>query len=203
MARKDPRIEAYIAKAEPFAQPILKHLRKIVHTGCPAAEETIKWSMPHFNYKGPFCGMAAFKQHCSFGFWKSTLIFGEAAEKDQKDGMGHFGRITSLKDLPNKKKLLGYVRKAVALNDAGTKEAWRMKPRSKAVVVDVPAYFADALKRNKKAGANFKIFSQSKRNEYVEWLTDAKRDDTREKRLATALEWIAEGKTRNWKYEPK
>jgi hypothetical protein len=202
MAHKDPRIDAYIAKAAPFAQPILNHLRKVVHAGCPEVEETIKWSMPHFDYKGPMCGMAAFKQHCSFGFWKSTLIFGE--EKDaESDGMGHFGRIASLKDLPNEKKLVGYVRQAVALNDAGTKEAWREQPRKKAPPLVVPAYFTDALKRNSKAQSTFENFPVSKRREYVEWVTEAKRDATREERLATAIEWMAEGKSRHWKYQPK
>ena len=129
MARKDPRIDAYIAKAAPFAQPILKHLRKLVHAGCPEVEETMKWSMPHFDYKGPLCGMAAFKQHCSFGFWKSSLVLGSAAS--EKDGMGHFGRIGSEKDLPNEKKLIAYVRKAAAFNDAGIKTP-RSKPRTKA-----------------------------------------------------------------------
>jgi uncharacterized protein YdeI (YjbR/CyaY-like superfamily) len=202
MARKDPRIDAYIAKAAPFAQPILKHLRKIVYAGCPEVEETMKWSMPHFDYKGPFCAMAAFKQHCSFGFWKSTLIFGEEKD-DERDGMGHFGRITSLKDLPNEKKLLGYVRKAMALNDAGTKEAWRMQPRKKASPLVVPDYLTAALRKNRRALTTFENFPPSKRREYVEWVSEAKREETRAGRLTTAVKWMAEGKARHWKYQPQ
>jgi len=202
MSRKDPRIDAYIAKAAPFAQPILKHLRKVVHAGCPAVEETVKWSMPHFDYKGPMCGMAAFKQHCSFGFWKSSLIFGEE-EGEERDGMGHFGRIRSLKDLPDEKMLLGFVRQAVALNDAGTKEAWRLKPKKKAPPLLVPDYFTAALERNPQARSTFENFPTSKRREYVEWVTEAKRDTTREERLETAIEWMAEGRSRHWKYQRK
>ena len=121
MGKKDPRVDAYISKAAPFAQPILKHLRKVVHAGCPQVEETIKWSMPHFDYKGIMCGMAAHKQHCSFGFWQEAEL---ALEKERRnsDGMGHFGRITSLKDLPDEQTLIGYVRKAVALKDSGVKK---------------------------------------------------------------------------------
>ncbi len=198
MARKDPRIDAYIAKAAPFAQPILKHLRKLVHAGCPEVEETMKWSMPHFDYKGPLCGMASFKQHCSFGFWKSSLVLGSAAS--EKDGMGHFGRIGSEKDLPNKKKLIAYVRKAAALNDAGIKTP-RSKPRNKATPVVLPYYLRTALHRNKRAKTNFENFSSSHRNEYVQWLVDAKREETRTRRLATAIKWIAEDKSLNWRYE--
>ena len=120
MAGKDPRIDAYIAKSAPFAQPILRHLRKVVRAGCPNVEETIKWSMPHFGYKGTMCHMAAFKQHCAFGFWNDSVI----PEKQQSvaaEAMGHFGRITALCDLPAEKVLIGYVRKAAKLNDSGVK----------------------------------------------------------------------------------
>jgi uncharacterized protein YdeI (YjbR/CyaY-like superfamily) len=201
MANKDPRIDQYIAKAAPFAQPILKHLRKIVHAGCPKVEETMKWSMPHFDYKGPFCGMAAFKQHCSFGFWKSSLVLGSTAS-NKKDGMGHFGRLESIRDLPSEKKLIAYVRKAVALNDAGIRSS-RSKPRTKPAPVVVPSYLKAALQKNKNAQVNFENLSPSHRKEYVLWLTDAKRDETRQKRLATAIAWISEGKSHNWRYERK
>src|SRR3954451_10699165 len=126
MATKDPRIDAYIAKSAAFAKPILKHLRKVVHAGCPDVVETLKWSMPHFDYKGIMCGMAAFKEHCAFGFWKAKLIFppnGHTA----KDAMGHFGSIRSIKDLPDAETLIGYVRKAAQLNDAGAKVPGRDK----------------------------------------------------------------------------
>ncbi len=90
MASKDPRIDAYIAKSADFAQPILKHLRKVVHAGCPKVEETLKWSMPHFDYKGVMCGMAAFKAHCVFGFWKESLIF-DSGKAPEKTAMRSFG----------------------------------------------------------------------------------------------------------------
>ena len=203
-ASKDPRIDAYIAKAAPFAQPILKHLRKIVHAGCPAVTETMKWSMPHFDYKGIMCGMAAHKQHCSFGFWQRAALALDGKGEDA-DGMGQFGRITSIADLPDEKTLIGYVRKAVALKDAGAKleKPAAAKPRAKTASLQVPPYLANALKSNAKARKTWESFSPSHRNEYIEWLNEAKRDETRERRLETTLEWLAEGKSRNWKYQAK
>jgi uncharacterized protein YdeI (YjbR/CyaY-like superfamily) len=194
MTTKDPRIDAYIDKAAPFAKPILKFLRKAVHAGCPEVEETIKWSMPHFDFKGPMSGMAAFKEHCAFGFWKSKLIFGDTGKGEE--AMGHFGRITSLNDLPNEKTLIGYVRKAAELNEKGIK-AWDRKKRKP---LPVPAYLTAALKTNSKARETFENFSPSQRRDYIEWITEAKREETRQQRLKTALEWMAQGKVRNWKY---
>ena len=202
MGKKDPRIDAYIAMAAPFAQPILKHLRKLVHAGCPQVEETMKWSMPHFDYKGMMCGMAAHKQHCSFGFWRGAEL-ALPAERTESDGMGHFGRITSLGDLPDDETLLGYVRAAVALKDAGVKKPSQAKAKKEPAALEIPDYFTVALRNNKAAQQTFEKFSQSHRKEYIEWVTSAKRDETRESRLATAIEWLAEGKSRNWKYERK
>ena len=200
MAAKDPNIDAYIAKSATFAKPILKHLRKVVHAGCPKVEETMKWSMPHFDYKGMLCGMAAFKEHCSFGFWKKSLILGQdrAAEKA---GMGSFGCIRSLADLPNEKTLIGYVKKAAALNEAGIKAPGRSKPE-KREPIEIPEYFAAALKKNARARKTFEGFSPSHRREYLEWVTEAKREETRKQRLAMSIKWLAEGKARNWKYMP-
>lgn len=198
MAGKDPRIDAYIAKAAPFARPILKHLRKVVHAGCPEVEETLKWSMPHFDYKGIMCGMAAFKKHCAFGFWKSSLVLGDPG--DDREGMGSFGCITTISELPSEKVLIGYVRKAATLNDAGIKNSSRPKPR-KATALDVPDDLSAALKKNKKARTTFDGFSTSKRNDYIDWITGAKREATRQQRLATSIEWLAAGKAHNWKYE--
>jgi uncharacterized protein YdeI (YjbR/CyaY-like superfamily) len=195
---KDPRIDAYIAGAAPFAKPILQHLRKLVHAGCPDVEETIKWKNPSFAYKGLMCGMAAFKEHCAFGFWKHELVVGDAGSRD---AMGSLGRITSLDDLPPDATLIGYVKKAAALNENGVKverQATATKPP-----VRVPADLTAALKKNATARRYFDAFSPSHRREYVEWITEAKTDATRQKRLATAVEWIADGKGRNWKYEPK
>ena len=198
MPRKNPAVDRYIAQAAPFAQPILKHLRKIVHAGCPAVEETIKWGFPHFDYKGTLAGMAAFKAHCSFGFWKGALIFGpEIAERD--DAMGHFGRITRLSDLPNEEILIGYVCRAAELNDAGIKVPRGAKPKGPRVL-EVPNDLSAALRKNAKARKTFEDFSYSHRKEYVEWITEGKREETRCQRLATTIEWLAEGKSRNWKY---
>ena len=200
---KDPRIDAYIAKSAPFARPILKHLRKIVHLGCPAVTETMKWSMPHFEYKGIMCGMAAHKQHCSFGFWKSELVLGEEKLAEEK-GMGHFGCIKRLADLPPAGVLIEYVRKAAELNDAGVKSPWREKPREKSrAPLEVPDYFAAALKKNAKAKKTFDNFTPGKRKEYIQWVTEAKREETRNQRLATSMEWLAQGKPRMWKYLPQ
>ena len=194
MAKKDPRVDAYIKRAAPFARPILKHLRKIVQVGCPDVEETIKWRSPFFERKGAMCFMAAFKEHCAFGFWKGALIFG----KENKGAMGHFGRITSISDLPDQKTLIGFVRKAAELNKAGVK---KLAPRARAKQrINVPSDLKAALQKNAKARKTFEDFSYSHKKEYVDWITDAKRDETRKRRLQTAIQWLAEGKPQNWKY---
>lgn len=193
----DPRIDAYIAQSPDFAQPILAHLRAVVHAACPEVEETIKWSRPHFLYKGMLCGMSAFKAHCAFGFWKGTLLFPGTTEKES---MGHFGRLASVKDLPSKKVLAGYVKQAMQLNEEGAVTPARARPAAPRTVT-VPAYFAAALKSNQAALARFDAGSPSFRREYVDWLEEAKTEATRLRRMAQAIEWIAEGKARNWKYE--
>jgi uncharacterized protein YdeI (YjbR/CyaY-like superfamily) len=200
MATKDPRIDAYIAKSAAFAKPILKHLRKVVHAGCPAVVETLKWSMPHFDHKGVMCGMAAFKEHCAFGFWKADLVI-ERGGGAEKSGMGSFGCIKSLADLPSEKTLVGYVKKAAALNEAGIKVPGRTQPKKRAPI-PMPDYFAAALKKNAKARKSFESFSPSHRREYLEWITEAKREETRNERMATSIKWLAEGKSRHWKYQP-
>jgi uncharacterized protein YdeI (YjbR/CyaY-like superfamily) len=200
MGSKDPRIDAYIAKSAEFAKPILKHLRKIVHAGCPKVEETIKWQHPHFDYKGVMCGMAAFKQHCVFGFWKETLIL-DRAKVAEKTAMGSFGCINSLADLPSDKTLIHYVKKATALNEAGIKAPGRTQPKKREPLA-VPDYFSAALKKNAKARTTFENFAPSKRREYLEWVTEAKREETRNERLATSIKWLAQGKPRHWKYVP-
>ncbi len=199
MASKDPRIDAYIARSAAFAQPILKHIRKLVHAACPEVEETLKWSIPHFVHKGILCSMAAFKHHCAFGFWKGALIIGNDAGTAQDEAMGQFGRITAPSDLPADKVLIGYIKKAVHLNDTGVKVPARSKPKVKKEL-DAPDDLKTALKKNKKALATFEDFSYSHKKEYVEWITEAKRAETRTQRLETAIEWMAEGKPRNWKY---
>ena len=197
MASHDPRIDAYIAKSAEFARPILEHLRAVVHAACPDVEESLKWSAPHFGYKGAMmCSMAAFKQHCSFGFWLYEDVVGGKAE----DGRGQFGKLTSIKDLPSKKELTAYVRKAMALNVAGVKQQ-RPKAAPKPPL-QLPEDFAALLAQKKHASARktYDGFSPAAKREYVEWITEAKTDVTRQKRLAITLEWLAEGKQRNWKY---
>ncbi|HEY9131662.1 MAG TPA: YdeI/OmpD-associated family protein [Dyella sp.] len=196
MATHDPRIDAYIAKSAEFARPILEHLRAIVHAACPEAEESLKWGFPHFGYKGAMmCSMASFKQHCSFGFWlQAQVVGGEAAE-----GMGSFGKIASLKDLPNKRELTAYIKKAMALNDAGIKST-RAKAAPKPPP-ELPADFAVLLKKHRSAKATYDGFSPSMQREYIEWIVEAKTEATRSKRMATAVEWLTEGKQRNWKYQ--
>jgi uncharacterized protein YdeI (YjbR/CyaY-like superfamily) len=200
MATKDPRIDAYIAKSADFAKPILNHLRKLVHTACPEVEETMKWSFPHFDYKGVLCSMASFKQHCAFGFWKAALIFGDSAPgKNPDDAMGHFGRITARADLPDDKVLIGYIKEAVRLNDEGIKLPAKPKSKEKRELA-VPADFTTALKKNRTARTTFENFSYSHKKEYVQWITEAKREETRKQRMDTAIQWLTEGKSRNWKY---
>jgi uncharacterized protein YdeI (YjbR/CyaY-like superfamily) len=198
MASKDPRVDAYIAKQKPFAQPILKRIRQAVHTGCPDVTETIKWGVPAFEYKGPMCGMAAFKAHCLMGFWKGTLVKSMPKDRVTQAG-GGWGRFESIDDLPDLKLIVRMVKEAVALNDAGIKIPRAVKPAKPPL--KAPGDMLAAIKKDRKAGAAWAGFSPSAQRDYVEWITQAKSDDTRARRLQTAVEWIAEGKRRNWKYE--
>ena len=200
MGTRDQRIDSYIEKSADFARPILTHLREVVHGACPEVEETVKWGMPHFQYKGMLCAMASFKAHCTFGFWKGRLIVDRGGENAEA-AMGQFGRITSVAELPPKRVLAGYVKEAMRLNDEGVTAPRRAPSKTKRPAAAVPDDLAAALRRNRKAAATFDAFSASHRREYVEWITEAKRAETRERRIATAVEWIAEGKARNWKYE--
>ena len=197
----DP-VDKYIENAQDFAKPILIHFRKLVHQACPDVEEAIKWNFPSFMYKGMLCSMASFKQHCAFGFWKGQLLFANDPElkKRTDEAMGHFGRITKFSDLPPDKVIIGYIREAMRLNDEGIKTPARAKPTKRAPLL-IPAEFTAALKKDKKAQANFDTFSYSHRKEYVEWISEAKREETKVKRIATSIAWLAEGKARNWKYE--
>lgn len=199
MPTLDPRVDAYIAKSAEFAQPILEHLRAVVHAACPDVEETMKWSFPHFQYNGMLCSMASVKAHCAFGFWKGELLV-EAADAKTKEAMGQFGRITSVKDLPPKKTLESYIKKAMKLNDDGVKAPARAKPAAPRELL-VPDYLTEALAQRKPALDHFNAFSTSKKRDYVEWMEEAKTEATRLRRLEQAVEWIAEGKSRNWKYE--
>jgi uncharacterized protein YdeI (YjbR/CyaY-like superfamily) len=197
---RDPRIDAYLAAAAPFAQPILRHLRELVHRACPGAVETIKWGMPFFTYHDRlFCHFAAFKAHAAFGLHHRAIEKQLQQEGRETDGaMGLFGRLTGPKDLPPDRTILRYLRTARELHDAGKPVRPKARPRP---ALPTPADFAAALRLNQPAAAQWAEFSPSHRRDYLEWITEAKRPATRATRLATALSWIAEGKSRNWKYE--
>jgi uncharacterized protein YdeI (YjbR/CyaY-like superfamily) len=194
MASKDPRVDAYIAKSPDFAKPILIELRQLAHAGCPEVEETLKWRMPHFLHQGILFGMAAFKQHCAVHFWKGKLVLGK---KSRPGVFGNLGRVTALSDLPGRKELLGYIKKAAQLNASGIKKPSNAQPKKQLIV---PPYFLAALRKNKKAQAAFENFSYSHKKEYVKWITEAKREATRARRIKTAIDWLAQGKPQNWKY---
>jgi uncharacterized protein YdeI (YjbR/CyaY-like superfamily) len=200
----NPKVDAYIAKSQPFAQPILTHIRELAHKACPEVEEQIKWSMPFFTLRGVILGhMAAFKQHCAVGLWgpEMNAILNEAGLHSE-NGMGSLGKITSLKDLPADKKMLGYYRQAAELILSGQRtKSLERTPKSTKPVSQVSNELAAALKKNKAAAKVFAGFSPSCQREYVDWIAEAKRPETKEKRVTQAVEWIAEGKQRNWKYQ--
>jgi uncharacterized protein YdeI (YjbR/CyaY-like superfamily) len=197
MGTRDPRVDAYIEKSADFAKPILTHLREVVHSACPDVVETIKWSSPFFDYHGAMCNMAAFKEHAAFGFWKGALVVGRPSG-DGDGSAGQFGRIASVKDLPSKKELTAYIKKAMTLNEEGVATPKQKKPKAE---LPVPPELAAALAKNKKARAAFDAFPPGHRREYNEWIGQAKGEDTRARRVEQAIEWIAEGKSRNWKYQ--
>jgi hypothetical protein len=200
MTLRDPRIDAYIARSAEFARPILEHVRALVHEACPQVEETIKWGMPMFVHAGGIlCSMAAFKAHASFGFWKHALVVGDTA--DGAEGMGSFGKLTSIRDLPPKRQLLVYIRKAARLNEQGVKDPALLRAATPKPMPETPDDFARALRGNAAAGKCFDTFAPGRRREYLEWILDAKRAETRAHRIEQAVEWLAEGKSRNWKYE--
>lgn len=196
MPTPDARIDAYLAAAPAFAQPILARLREDVHAACPGVQETMKWSRPHFLLDGKLlCGMSAFKAHCAFGFWAR-----EGAEPGQPGAMGDFGRITTLADLPPRAELRRRIRAAAALLQAGAPRAHK-PDRAPRAAGAMPTDFSTALDATPAARAHYDAFPPGKQRDYLEWVLEAKRADTRERRIAQAVEWLAEGKSRNWKYE--
>lgn len=200
----DPRVDAYIARARPFAQPVLRRLRKLVHQAVPGVEETMKWNMPHFTYKGMFCGMGAFKAHCIFGFWKHRLLDAIPLKGDGEGTFGDFRScITGAGDLPSDASMLRVLKAARTLNDDGVKLPKSTPAAGKSRVVTVPPALLKAIKANPRARATFAKFPFSHKKEYVEWIAGAKKDETRNRRIAQAVEWMAAGKSRNWKYESR
>ena len=199
MSTRTAEVDAYIEKAQPFARPILNKIRTLFHRGCPQVEEKLKWSHPSFEYKGMLGGMAAFKQHVSWGFWKAALLNDPhgVMKSDASSPMGG-GSPRALSELPSDQIILDLLKQAIELNEKGVKlpkRSGKRKPPAK-----VPADLSAALKKNAKAAATFEDFSPSHKREYIEWITEAKQDETRKRRLAQAIEWMAQGKARNWKY---
>lgn len=196
MGTKDPRVDRYIEEANDFAKPILAELRRRVHAHVPEVEESLRWSAPTFLYKGKIlAGMAAFKAHCVFGFWHPLLREGD----NSLEGRNGSGRMEKVADIPVKPRFVRLAKEAVRLIDEDVKAPPKPKVEKKPLVV--PPDLAAALKRNAKARATFEGFPPSAKKEYVDWITGAKREETRAERLATAIEWLAEGKRRHWKYE--
>lgn len=201
---KDRRIEDYIIKSEAFAKPVLRYLRDIVHKACPEVEETMKWGFPHFDYKGMMCGMASFKQHCTFGFWKASLMKDnhKVFIKGENVGVGDFGNIKDIQDLPPAKIIIEYINEAMKLNDEEISFQFKKKTNTaERKELIIPDYFIKAVKKNKKAFKTFNNYSYSHKKEYIEWITEAKREEIRNKGIETTIERLSEGKGRNWKYK--
>ncbi|MDR6460037.1 uncharacterized protein YdeI (YjbR/CyaY-like superfamily) [Chryseobacterium vietnamense] len=203
MEKYSSKIDAYIEKSQDFAKPILHYIRETVHEFCPDAEETMKWSFPHFIYKGKnLCAMASFKQHCTFGFWleKEMKTMQEITQNIEKNSMFSLGKIEQVADLPSKPQLKKAIKEAMELTDMGV--TMKKAPPSK-IEMEIPDYFQRALEAHPKAKEIFEKASPSFRKEYIAWVTETKTEATRDKRLEQSLEWIAEGKGRNWKYQKK
>ncbi len=202
MGNKGKRIDDYISKSAEFAKPILNHLRKLVHEACPDVQETIKWGMPFFDFKGPLCNLASFKQHCAFGFWKAALMKeAKQMKENNKGSMGVLGKLASLSDLPPDSQIKSWIKEAAKLNADGVKVHDKKAKEKKEI--EMPESFKQALSKNKKASAVYENFSPSHKYEYLEWITGAKTEETINKRIASTIEWLTEGKSRNWKYVKK
>ena len=205
MGLRNPQVDRYIAKSAPFAQPILVHIRDVVHAACPDVVEEMKWSFPFFTYQSEIlCAMRAFTAHCSLFFWKGALVVPDGKE----EGMGQFGKLTSVKELPSRATLARYVKTAMQLNEAGVPAPHVVAQRAKAKKtaakpVEIPPELEAALTRNKKAAAAFAKLAPSHRREYASWIADAKREETKATRVEKAIALIAEGKSQNWQYDKK
>lgn len=203
MEKHIAKVDEYIEKSPDFAKPILQYLREIIHEACPDAEEAIKWQFPTFMYKGKIlCSITAFKHYCSLGFWlhQEMKTLQEIETSAEKSSMFSLGKVTRLEDLPSKPQLKRAIREAMELTDMGV--TMKKAPPSK-IEMEIPDYFQSALDARPKAKEIFEKASPSFRKEYIAWVTEAKTEATRNKRLEQSLEWIAEGKARNWKYQKK
>lgn len=206
MSKFNSQFEFYIQNAEDFSQPILNYLRELVHIACPEVDEKIKWSFPTFEYKGTnLCYMAAFKYHCAFGFWLSSKMEDNHQvfkKNDDKNSMGDFGKIQKINDLPDRDVLIEYIIQAMFLIEKGEKLE-KTSGKSKPQLLEVPEEFKNALQQNQLAFNSFESFSISQKNDYLMWILEAKTESTRQKRIDTSIEWLNEGKIRNWKYLKK
>lgn len=206
MGKRIKQVDDYIAKSADFAKPILKHLREIIHKACPEVEEKIKWGMPSFEFNGPMVGFASFKAHTSLGFWKAAIMKDKDILLGRKaqSSMGNVGRISSMSDLPKDNVLIRWIKEAVKLNEMNVKVPKGISSKYGAKgEIKTPSYMMKAINADKKAKETWANFAPSHKREYNEWITDAKTEETREKRMATMLEWLGEGKQRNWKYMKK
>jgi uncharacterized protein YdeI (YjbR/CyaY-like superfamily) len=197
MGKMDPRVDAYITKSADFAKPILIHVRRLVHEAHPEVEESIKWGFPSFGRKGILCYLSAHKAHCRFGFWHRSMHAELRATAAAGQFTGQLTRLTTITDLPSNQVFTAWIVKAAQLNESGPKSP---RPRARKKLT-APADLLAALKKHKKAAAAFEAMSQSHKNEYIQWITEAKREETRKKRIETTIEWLTEGKSRNWKNE--
>ncbi|WP_431260403.1 YdeI/OmpD-associated family protein [Roseateles chitinivorans] len=199
MPTLDPRVDAYIERAAPFAQDLLRHWRATVHAHCPDVVETIKWGFPNFTYRDKILtGMAAFKAHCSIGFWHGEAAVG--ADHAKGGAMGDFGKLTAIKDLPSKAEQKAILKRAMQLIEDGVK-ARAARAAAPRPPPEIPEDLAAALRADDAALRHFSSFPPGQQREYIDWIVEAKKPETRARRLAQAVEWIAEGKRRNWKYE--
>ena len=199
----DKRIDDYISESVDFAKPILNHLRKLIHIACPQVEETIKWGFPHFDYNGMMCSMASFKHHCAFGFWKAAIMKdADQLKENNANAMGHSGKIKNLKDLPPDEIIIDRIKEAMKLNEEGIKLPERKKSDKKPEII-VPFSLKKELVKYKKASDTFNNFSPFNKRDYIEWIEEAKTEDTKKKRILKTIELLTEGKKRNWKYEKK
>ena len=202
MSKFNPQFDEYIEKTADFAKPIMEYLRQIIHETCPEVEEIIKWGIPHFDYKGDMmCILAGYKNHCSFSLYKAELMSDTKIIESVKAGqkMGYMDKLKSLSDLPAKETLVAYIKEAMVLDENGVKKAKPVSEKPK--VIEVPDYFSEKLATNPLAKEIFESKSSSFRKDYLVWITDAKTEATRQKRIEQSLEWIAEGKGRFWQYE--
>jgi uncharacterized protein YdeI (YjbR/CyaY-like superfamily) len=194
---RDPRIDAYVAKAQPFARPILEKVRERVHAVVPRAEETIKWGMPAYTLDGKILLItAAFKAHAALNFWRGQELRGDKANAD---AMGQFGKLASVADLPSDSELDRLMKEAAEV--AKNAPAPRKAKHGPKAAPEMHPDFSAALAKAPKAKAALDGLPPSAQRDYLEWISEAKQDSTRAKRIATAVEWLSEGKRRHWKYQ--